>query len=130
MSLSVVGGLGAILDVFVQMYTADGRSVNEVVWLSTFPSLFVGIGWFFHGLLGSSLFADDAGNFLILPLGLVYGRRFATILSTVILLAATIGCAVSDTWEQHLGLRILQGLAAGATESVRTFYYTGIQLMN
>ncbi|PLB51333.1 MFS general substrate transporter [Aspergillus steynii IBT 23096] len=101
MSLSVVGGLGAILDVFIQMYTADGRSVNEVVWLSTFPSLFVGIG-----------------NFLILPLGLVYGRRLATLLSTVILLAATIGCAVSNTWEQHLGLRIIQGLAAGATESV------------
>ncbi|KAI9039330.1 MFS general substrate transporter [Aspergillus affinis] len=101
MSLSVVGGLGAILDVFIQMYTAEGRSVNEVVWLSTFPSLFVGIG-----------------NFLILPLGLVYGRRFATLLSTTILLAATIGCAVSNTWEQHLALRIIQGLAAGATESV------------
>ncbi|KAF9892629.1 hypothetical protein FE257_001031 [Aspergillus nanangensis] len=101
MSLSVVGGLGAILEIFIEMYTKEGHSVNEVVWLSTFPSLFVGIG-----------------NFLILPLALVYGRRSATILSTVVLLGASVGCALSQTWEQHLGLRIIQGLAAGATESV------------
>jgi MFS family permease len=56
---------------------------------------------------------------LILPLGLVYGRRPAAIISIVVLLVATVGCAVSQTFEQHLGLRILQGLATGATESVR-----------
>lgn len=44
MSLSLVGGLGAILDVFFQMYTREGRTTNEIVWLSTFPSLFVGVG--------------------------------------------------------------------------------------
>lgn len=44
MSLSLVGGLGAILDVFFQMYMREGRSTNEIVWLSTFPSLFVGVG--------------------------------------------------------------------------------------
>lgn len=44
MSLSVVGGLGAVLNVFFEMYGAEGRSTNQVVWLSTFPSLFVGIG--------------------------------------------------------------------------------------
>jgi MFS family permease len=59
------------------------------------------------------------GNYLILPLGLVYGRRPAAIISIVVLLVATVGCAVSQTFEQHLGLRILQGLATGATESVR-----------
>ncbi|KAL4768216.1 major facilitator superfamily domain-containing protein [Aspergillus nidulans var. acristatus] len=101
MSLSLVGGLGAFLDVLFQLYIADGHSTNEVVWLSTFPSLFVGVG-----------------NFLVLPLALLYGRRFTTILSTIVLLAATIGCAVCNTWEQHLGLRILQGLSAGVTESV------------
>lgn len=46
MSLSLVGGLGAILDIFFIIYTSEGRSVNQVVWLSTFPSLFVGIGWY------------------------------------------------------------------------------------
>lgn len=44
MSLSVIGGLGSVLDVFFQMYGAEGHSTNQVVWLSTFPSLFVGIG--------------------------------------------------------------------------------------
>ncbi|GKZ56644.1 hypothetical protein AnigIFM49718_001911 [Aspergillus niger] len=43
MSLSVIGGLGSVLDVFFQMYGAEGHSTNQVVWLSTFPSLFVGI---------------------------------------------------------------------------------------
>jgi MFS family permease len=58
------------------------------------------------------------GNFLILPLGLLYGRRCAFIVSTIVLLGATIGCALNNSWEQHLALRIIQGLAAGATESV------------
>ncbi|KAL4981887.1 major facilitator superfamily domain-containing protein [Aspergillus falconensis] len=118
MSLSLVGGLGAFLDVLFQLYIANGHSANEVVWLSTFPSLFVGVG-------RSIRFSDcvvppltQQGNFLVLPLALLYGRRFTTILSTTVLLAATIGCAVCNTWEQHLGLRILQGLAAGVTESV------------
>ncbi|KAJ6104018.1 hypothetical protein N7523_010338 [Penicillium sp. IBT 18751x] len=101
MSLSVVGGLGAILGVFFELYVPEGHSTAQVVWLGTFPSLFVGIG-----------------NYLILPLGLVYGRRPAAIISIIVLLVATIGCAVSQTFEQHLGLRILQGLATGATESL------------
>ncbi|GAM41705.1 hypothetical protein TCE0_042r15026 [Talaromyces pinophilus] len=101
MSLSCVGGLGAILSVFFGMYAPQGYSSNQIVWLLTFPSLFVGIG-----------------NFLILPLGLLYGRRFAFIVSTIVLLGATIGCALNNSWEQHLALRIIQGLAAGATESV------------
>ncbi|KAL5361218.1 major facilitator superfamily domain-containing protein [Aspergillus floccosus] len=113
MSLSVVGGLGAILETFIQMYAKEGHSVNQVVWLSTFPSLFVGIG-----------------NFLILPLAMVFGRRFATIISTIILLGATIGCALSRTWAQHLGLRIIQGLAAGATESVLPLILAEITFVN
>lgn len=44
MSLSCVGGLGAILGVFFEMYAPQGYSTNQIVWLSTFPSLFVGIG--------------------------------------------------------------------------------------
>lgn len=44
MSLSSVGGLGAILGVFFEMYAPQGYSTNQIVWLSTFPSLFVGIG--------------------------------------------------------------------------------------
>lgn len=58
------------------------------------------------------------GNYLILPLGLIYGRRFAAILAIVVNFAATIGCAVSQNFQQHFALRIIQGLATGATESV------------
>lgn len=44
MSLSVVGGLGAILGVFFELYIPEGHSTAQVVSLATFPSLFVGIG--------------------------------------------------------------------------------------
>ncbi|KAL4797786.1 major facilitator superfamily domain-containing protein [Aspergillus venezuelensis] len=101
MSLSLVGGLGAFLETLMKMYMKEGRTANEVVWLTTFPSLFVGVG-----------------NFLVLPLAFLYGRRFTTIISSAVLLAATIGCAACNNWSQHLALRIIQGLAAGVTESV------------
>ncbi|KAJ5288227.1 hypothetical protein N7478_003913 [Penicillium angulare] len=90
MSLSVVGGLGAILSIFFEIYGAEGVSPDKVVWLS---------------------------NYLILPLGLIFGRRSGTILSIVVNFVATIACAVSQNFQQHFGLRILQGLATGATES-------------
>ncbi|KAL4944371.1 hypothetical protein BDV06DRAFT_210293 [Aspergillus oleicola] len=101
MSLSLVGGLGAFLEVLMEMYMKEGHSANEIVWLSTFPSLFVGVG-----------------NFLVLPLAFLYGRLFTTIVSNTVLLAATIGCAACNTWSQHLALRVVQGLAAGVTESI------------
>ncbi|KAL4968213.1 major facilitator superfamily domain-containing protein [Aspergillus stella-maris] len=101
MSLSLVGGLGAFLETLMEMYMKEGHTANEVVWLTTFPSLFVGVG-----------------NFLVLPLAFLYGRRFTTIVSSAVLLAATVGCAACNNWSQHLALRIIQGLAAGVTESV------------
>jgi MFS family permease len=70
------------------------------------------------GGYGDTVWLIRPGNYLILPLGLVYGRRPTAIGSIVVLFVATIGCAVSQTFEQHLGLRCLQGLATGATESV------------
>jgi hypothetical protein len=48
MSLSVVGGLGAILDTFFELYGQEGVTADKVVWLSTFPSLFVGIGMYIY----------------------------------------------------------------------------------
>ncbi|KAL3255736.1 hypothetical protein ABHI18_008109 [Aspergillus niger] len=101
MSLSVIGGLGSVLDVFFQMYGAEGHSTNQVVWLSTFPSLFVGIG-----------------NYIILPLALVCGRRPVMLIANTVLLGSLIGCALSQNWAQHFGLRILLGFATGATESL------------
>lgn len=132
MSLSCVGGLGAILAVFFDMYAPQGYSTNQIVWLSTFPSLFIGIGKVI--IRSAPIFAANTnkkkGNFLILPLGLLYGRRFAFLVSTVVLLGATIGCALNNSWEQHLALRIIQGLAAGATESVSYYLLVGSKAGN
>ncbi|KAL4976874.1 major facilitator superfamily domain-containing protein [Aspergillus desertorum] len=100
MSLSLVGGLGAFLEVLFQLYIADGHSTNEVVWCQLFL-----------------LFLSALVTFLSsrsLSCTVVALQQF----STTVLLAATIGCAVCNTWKQHLGLRILQGFAAGVTESV------------
>ena len=110
MSLSVVGGLGSVLDVFFQMYGAEGHSTNQVVWLSTFPSLLVGIG-----------------NYIILPLALVCGRRPVMLLANLVLLGSLIGCALSQNWAQHFGLRLLLGFATGATESVRLLLFPPLQ---
>ncbi|KAJ5536246.1 MFS general substrate transporter [Penicillium frequentans] len=101
MSLSVTGGLGSVLGVFDALYAPEGVSATEVGWLTTFPSLFIGIG-----------------NYFILPLGLSFGRRPATLMAIIVLLAATIGCGFTQTYDQHLALRIIQGLATGATESL------------
>ncbi|KAL4735874.1 major facilitator superfamily domain-containing protein [Aspergillus similis] len=101
MSLSVTGGLGSILGVFINLYALEGVSEDRVAWLTTFPSLFIGIG-----------------NFIILPLGLAFGRRPVFLGSVVLLLATTIGCAFTKTFEQHLALRIIQGFVTGAAESL------------
>ena len=43
MSLSLSSGLGAILNIFFQMYIPR-YTADEVVWLLTFPALFIGLG--------------------------------------------------------------------------------------
>lgn len=53
MSLSVVGGLGAILGIFIELYGLQGVTPTQVVWLGTFPSLFVGVGELFILLLNT-----------------------------------------------------------------------------
>lgn len=44
MGLSVASGLGAILNVFFEMYTPQGYSADQVVLLITLPTLFIGLG--------------------------------------------------------------------------------------
>lgn len=102
MSLALVGGLGAILGVFLKIYLPQGHTVNEIVQLLTLPSLFVGLG-----------------NFLIMPMSLAFGRRPTFLISITCLLGATIGSAAQNSLNAHLACRIIQGLCTGATESVR-----------
>src|SRR3954469_2964881 len=44
MSLAVIGGLGAILETFMELYGREGYNPNTILLLSTLPSLMVGIG--------------------------------------------------------------------------------------
>lgn len=44
MSLSLSGGLGAILSTFFGLYMPQGHTAEQIVYLLTFPSLFIGIG--------------------------------------------------------------------------------------
>jgi hypothetical protein len=44
MGLSVASGLGAILNVFFEMYTPQGYSADQVVLLITLPTLCIGLG--------------------------------------------------------------------------------------
>ncbi|RDW84249.1 hypothetical protein BP6252_01839 [Coleophoma cylindrospora] len=113
MSLSLSGGLGAILSTFFQLYLPQGHATEEVVRLLTFPALFIGVG-----------------NYIILPMSLAFGRRPVFILSVVILLAATIGSAVQTSYKAHLATRIIQGLATGATESLLPLMLTDITFLH
>jgi hypothetical protein len=44
MGLSVASGLGAILNVFFEMYIPQGFNSDQVVLLITLPTLFIGLG--------------------------------------------------------------------------------------
>lgn len=44
MGLSIAGGLGAILNVFFDMYSPQGYTPDEIVFLITLPTLCIGLG--------------------------------------------------------------------------------------
>ena len=66
--------------------------------------------------------SNRIGNFLVLPMALVFGRRPTFLFSSFGLLLSTIGCAVNQNYTGHLVARIIQGLTTGCTESVSPFY--------
>ncbi|KAH8685362.1 major facilitator superfamily domain-containing protein [Tricladium varicosporioides] len=113
MSLTLVGGLGSILGVFFGMYAPQGKTTNQIVWLSTMPSLFVGVG-----------------NYIILPFALLFGRRPAFLLAIIVTLGSTIGAALSNSYEGHLVARIIQGLATGSTESLLPLIISDITFLH
>lgn len=118
MSLSLSGGLGAILSTFFELYMPRGHTAEEIVYLLTFPSLFIGIGMSFVFDFGDNPVNWLIGNFLVLPITLWLGRRPTFLISNIILLIATIGAAINNSYEGHLTARVFQGVATGATESV------------
>lgn len=66
------------------------------------------------------------GELLFVPLTITYGRRFALLLSIVILLAATVWGACATSYSSLLGARVLQGFSTGPTDAI---IYTIVQDM-
>ncbi|KAI7084341.1 MFS general substrate transporter [Hortaea werneckii] len=112
-SLVLVGGAGPILPVWMKLYAPRGIGSQEVVNLTTYPSLVMAFG-----------------SFLILPLSIVFGRRPVLLGCCLLVTGSTIGAAKSTTYQAHMACRILQGVATGATESVLPLIITDISFLN
>ena len=91
----------------------QGYSDGDVVYLLTIPSLCIGLG-----------------NYIVLPLALAFGRRPVFLGSIIVLLASLVWAAVNNSYESHLGARIVQGLATGATESVLPLMPTEVTFLH
>ncbi|GIZ36792.1 hypothetical protein CKM354_000025900 [Cercospora kikuchii] len=112
-SLVLVAGLGPIIPVFMDLYMPQGYSSTEIINLTTYPSLVMA-----------------CGAFLMLPLSMMFGRRPVFLVCSTLLLGTTIGAGYSQTFETHMAMRILQGFATGATESVLPLIITDISFLD
>ncbi|KAH7385239.1 major facilitator superfamily domain-containing protein [Phaeosphaeria sp. MPI-PUGE-AT-0046c] len=112
-SLVLVGGVGPIIPVFMEMYIPQGRTPDEIISLSTYPSVTMA-----------------GGAFIILPLSMMFGRRPVFLGCCALLIATTIGAATAKTFDVHMACRILQGVATGATESVLPLIITDVSFVN
>ena len=113
LGLSLASGLGTILNVMFEMYAPQGYSSDQIVFLITMPTLCIGLG-----------------NYIILPLALAFWRRPVFLAATVVLLAASIGSAVQDSYDAHLATRIVQELATGASESLLPLMLTEVTFLH
>ncbi|KAF2014449.1 MFS general substrate transporter [Aaosphaeria arxii CBS 175.79] len=110
-SLVLVGGIGPIIPVFLEMY--PGKSVTDVVGLSTYPSVTMA-----------------CGAFVILPLAMMFGRRPVFLGCCLLLIGSSIGAAKSTSFDQHMACRVLIGVATGATESVLPLIITDVSFVD
>lgn len=120
-SLVLVGGAGPILPFWIEEYTHEGKDAEEIVKLTTYPSLVMALGKFSTLLDGRRIYVltyTVTGAFSILPLSIVFGRRPVLLACTLLLLGSTVGAAMSQSYNTHMACRVLQGVATGATESV------------
>lgn len=122
-SLVLVGGAGSILPAWIELYAPQGIGMQSVVNLTTYPSMVMGLGEYERqsrsDTLQQCVDEDYIGAFTILPASMILGRRPVFLFCCVLLLATTIGAAESNSYNTHMTMRILQGIATGATESVR-----------
>ncbi|KAF2218188.1 major facilitator superfamily domain-containing protein [Elsinoe ampelina] len=95
------------------VYASEGKGYAQVGELSNYPSL-----------------AMAGGAFIILPAAIIYGRRPTFLACCLFLMGSTFGAAAAPDFNTHLACRILQGLAAGATESVLPLIVTDIAFLD
>ena len=114
MSLSVVGGFGALAPYFFQLYIPQGVDPDRIARLLTWPSLFTGLG-----------------NWAFLPLALVLGRRPIFLLAALMLVASSAWAAnAGSSFDSHLAARLVQGFSAGATESLLPLIITDMTFVH
>lgn len=61
---------------------------------------------------------------------MIFGRRPTFLCCTILLVGATIGSATAKDYNTHLATRILQGVAAGATESLLPLIITDMSFLD
>ncbi|KAK3671648.1 hypothetical protein LTR78_008381 [Recurvomyces mirabilis] len=116
-SLVLVGGAGSILPFWIALYAPQGKSIQQVVNLTTYPSLVMALD-------------RGAGAFVMLPCSIMFGRRPVLLGCCALIFASTIGAAKSTTYNSHMACRILQGIATGATESVLPLIISDISFLD
>ncbi|KAM0786291.1 hypothetical protein ACM66B_001770 [Microbotryomycetes sp. NB124-2] len=115
MSLALVGNAGPLIPYWIQAYHPPplNISITSIINLTTWPSLFVGVG-----------------NYIFIPLALLAGRRFSLLMASIVCLASTIGAGASKDYASHMTARIFQGLSAGVTESLLPLILTDITFVH
>ncbi|KAJ6026489.1 major facilitator superfamily domain-containing protein [Penicillium canescens] len=99
--LSLVSGFGGIMNFYSEQYLAEGKTQEDLTHLTSYPGLTMGIG-----------------NLIGMPLAYSIGRRPVLLASTVILVLTSALCATAKTYEWHLAVRLVMGLAAGQAEAL------------
>ncbi|CAG8041316.1 unnamed protein product [Penicillium olsonii] len=88
-------------------YTIHVRNESSrAVWLSKIISVLT------HAL------DRGIGNLIGMPLAIAVGRRIVLLICTLILVLGTVLCITAESYEWHLGARMLVGFAAGQSEAL------------
>ncbi|KAK1985482.1 major facilitator superfamily transporter [Colletotrichum cereale] len=112
-----------VLLLVVSLYSFCGNFLASSIapalqlWFKTFPTevrpysdltYFIAINVLFLG----------ASNILWVPCSNIFGRRPVLLVATLLMTVATIWCAVATSYNSVLVARLVQGMGAGASESV------------
>ncbi|KAF7194648.1 putative MFS-type transporter [Pseudocercospora fuligena] len=99
--LALVSGFGGLLSFYIPEYAEHGATYADITALMTYPTMFMGVG-----------------NLVLMPIAMAVGRRPIYLFSCVVLVVAAIGAAYVKDYNQHLGVRMILGFAAGQSEAL------------